>query len=139
MESGGDAVYKPSEELIKNNPDLYADYNGVIDPSANNIGIANAVNDVSLVGQPVDYLKMNPMQKIVNEGGIISNAANKVAGMNAMSIMHDPWGQNTMVGSFPALQISIIPAIAIEYCAISPAACATVTSKLINNDFGTQE
>ena len=57
-----------------------------------------------------------------------------------MSTMHDPATNNIFFEKVPlTTQVSIIPAIAIEYCAISPAACAAVTSKLMNNDFGTKK
>ena len=143
LERGKEAVYKPDPKLMANDSKYaaevnakYPSYNGVIDPSANNIGLANTTKDVTKIGTPVDYSKMTPLQKIVNEGGIISNTANQAGGMNAMSVSHDGWGQNFIVGKAPVLQISIIPAIAVEYCAISPAACAAVTSKLMNNNFG---
>ena len=139
LEKGGDAVYKPSEKLISQYPERFKNYNGVIDPAANNIGIANTVDDISLVGQPVDYSKMNSLQKVVNEGGFISNNANKVRGMNPMSTIHDPWGQNIIVKQFPVLQITIVPAIAIQYCATFPAACGVVVGNSMNNDFGTKK
>ena len=140
LETGGDAVYKPSKELVKAYPERFADYNGVIDSSANNIGIANTTKEISLVGQSVDYSKMNFIEKIVNEGGFISNSANKISGMNGMATVHDPMTNNIFFESIPlTTQISIIPAIAIEYCAISPSACAMVTSNLMNNDFGTKK
>jgi hypothetical protein len=135
LEKGGDAVYKPSEKLIEAHPEKFTDYNGVINPSANNIGIANQTKDIALVGQPVDYSKMTSMEKIVNEGGIISRGTNQVGGMNSMSLSHDPWSQSAIIQKVPgATQISIIPAITVQYCATFPAACAVTVNKdsLIN-------
>jgi len=37
-----------------------------------------------------------------------------------------------------ANQITILPAIAIEYCAIYPAICSAVTVRLIDNNYGTK-
>ena len=112
----------------------------MIDPSANNIGIANTTPDVTKIGTPVDYSQMTPIQKVVNEGGIISNNANKIGGMNGMSTVHDPATHNIFFEKVPlTTQVSIIPAIAVEYCAIYPAACGAVTSSLMNNDFGTKK
>ena len=147
VEKGGDAVYKPDPDLMANSPKYaaevnakYPNYNGVIDPSANNIGIANTTPEVAKIGTPVDYSKMTPIQKVVNEGGIISNNANKIGGMNGMSTVHDPATHNIFFEKVPlTTQVSIIPAIAVEYCALYPEACAAFTSKLINNDFGTKK
>jgi filamentous hemagglutinin len=145
LEKGKDfAVYKPSEELIKNNPDLYSNYNGVIDPSVNNIGMANVVDDVSQVGQPITPYPTDPFTKnfwqgFFNEGGFISNNANQVGGMNSMSTMHDPVTNNLIMSKTPIVQITIPPAIAVQYCATFPAACGVVVSNSMNNDFGTKK
>jgi hypothetical protein len=112
LEKGKDfAVYKPSEELIKNNPDLYSNYNGVIDPSVNNIGMANVVDDVSQVGQPITPYPTDPFTKnfwqgFFNEGGFISNNANQVGGMNSMSTMHDPVTNNLIMSKTPIVGLS---------------------------------
>jgi hypothetical protein len=147
LEKGSDAVYKPDPKLMATDPKYrafveanYPNYNGVIDPSANNIGIANTTPDVTKIGTPVDYSQMTPIQKVVNEGGIISNNANKIGGMNGMSTVHDPATNNIFFEKVPlTTQLSIPPAIAIEYCAIFPAACGAATSGLRNNDFGTKK
>jgi len=85
MEKGGDAVYKPDPKLMAKDPQYrafveakYPNYNGVIDPSANNIGIANTTPDVTKIGTPVDYSQMTPIQKVVNEGGIILLCSPKI-------------------------------------------------------------
>jgi hypothetical protein len=144
LEKGKEAVYKPSETMIQNNP-KYADYNGVLDPSANNIGIANIAPTPDLVGQPITPYSTDPLTSSFwkgfgKEGGFISNSANKVGGMNAMSSMHDPWGQNFIIKQPIILQVTIVPAISIEYCAIAPSACGVISNELINNNkFGTKK
>ena len=146
VEKGKDyAVYKPDPELVRSRPDLYSNYNGVIDPSVNNIGKANLTMDVSQVGQPVPSYSNNPFtssfwQGFDKESGFISSGANKIGGMNGMSTVHDPATNNIFFENIPLItQLSIPPAILIEYCAISPAACAAATSKFNNNNFGTQK
>jgi len=147
LEKGADhAVYKPDPELMAKNPEYrafveakYPNYNGVIDPSANNIGMANTTTDMSKIGTPVPDFSTNPTTSsfwdgFAKEGGFISDGANKAGGMNSMSTMHDPWSQNTILGKSPILQLTIPPAIAVQYCATFPAACAAVINKdnLIN-------
>ncbi|MBU6338372.1 MAG: hypothetical protein KGQ36_00140 [Rickettsiales bacterium] len=145
MEKGKDyAVWKPSKELIRDYPEKFANYNGVIDPSVNNIGMANITQDINQVGQPISDFSTNPFTKsfwqgFLKEGGFISDNANKIRGMNSMSTMHDPWGQNFIVEKSPILQITIPPAIAVQYCATFPAACGVVVSGSMNNDFGTKK
>ena len=53
---------------------------------------------------------------------------NKLGGMNSMSLMHDGWGQNAIIGTFPTLQVSITPAIVVEYCILSPVMCGVIVS-----------
>ena len=147
LEKGADhAVYKPDPELMAKNPEYrafveakYPNYNGVIDPSANNIGMANTTTDMSKIGTPVPDFSTNHTTSsfwdgFAKEGGFISDGANKAGGMNSMSTMHDPWSQNTILGKSPILQLTIPPAIAVQYCATFPAACAAVINKdnLIN-------
>ncbi len=145
LEQGKDyAVYKPSEEMIKADPVKYSNYNGVIDPSVNNIGVANIAPNPNMVGQPVPAYSTNPFTNsfwdgFLKESGFISNGANKLGGMNAMSTMHDPLTNNIVMSQTPILQISILPAIAVQYCATFPAACGTVVSGSMNNDFGTKQ
>jgi hypothetical protein len=122
----------------------YPNYNGVIDPAANNIGLANGAPTIGKIGQAIDYstdpLALNFWQGFGKEGGFISDSANQAGGMNAMSVMHDGWGQNFIVGKAPFLQISIFPAIAIQYCATFPAVCGTTSGQLINNNnFGVKK
>ena len=130
LKSGGDAVYKPSEELIKNNPDLYGNYNGVIDVNANNIGLANVTNDINLVGKPIVPYSNNPFtlnfwEGFAKEGGFISKTANKLGGMNSMATyIHDPWSSAVLIKNIPlATQVSIIPAVFVQYCGSYPGAC----------------
>lgn len=117
----------------------YPDYNGVIDPSANNIGMANTTTDMSKIGTPVPDFSSNPTTSsfwdgFTKEGGFISDNVNKIAGMNSMSLTHDPWSQNAILSKSPILQLTIPPAIAVQYCATFPAACASAINKdnLIN-------
>ena len=122
----------------------YPNYNGVIDPSVNNIGMANTTTDINKIGTQVPSYSTNPFTSsfwdgFLKESGFISNGANKVGGMNSMSLSHDPWGQNVIIQQTPVLQLTIPPAMAVQYCATFPAACAAVTSKLMNNDFGTKK
>ena len=153
LETGKDyAVYKPDPKLMASDRQYrafvelnYPNYNGVIDPTVNNIGVANTASAPEMIGTRVPNFSTNPFtssfwQGFAQEGGFISSNANKVGGMNGMATMHDPMTNNIFFETIPlTTQISIIPAIAIEYCAISPSACAIVTSNLMNNDFGTKK
>jgi hypothetical protein len=139
LNRGDKAVYKPNKELLEKYPNRFTEYKGVIESSHNNIGVANKVGDINIIGQPVNYSKMTFSEKIINEGGIISENANKIGGMNSMSVMHDKWVNNVFFDTVPlANQITILPAIAIEYCAIYPAICSAVTVRLIDNNYGTK-
>ncbi len=83
---------------------------------SNTIGMANTVegNRASLAGQPLTSdLKYSPRWD--QEGGWLSLQANKAKGMNAMSVVHDKWGENKFIATPGILQISIIPAIPITY------------------------
>ncbi len=126
LEKGGDAVWKPSKALSNTSEfkTIHPNYNGVIDPTANNIGLANLTDNAKFVGNIVQ----NP--SFFHEGGKMSVFANKLGGMNSMSLMHDGWSQNAFIQKFPILQASIVPAIAVEYCLLSPELCTAV----INND-----
>ena len=146
LEKGKDyAVWKPDPKLVKARPDLYSNYNGVVDSSVNNIGKANVTMDVAKVGQPVPPYSTNPFtssfwQGFGKESGFISSNTNKVGGMNGMSTFHDPITDNIFFEKVPlTTQLSIPPAIAIEYCAISPAACGAVVSSSRNNRFGNEK
>ena len=153
VEQGKDyAVYKPDPKLMATDPEYaaavnakYPNYNGVIDPSVNNIGQANLANKAELVGTRVPDFSTNPFTNsfwsgFIKESGLISDGANKAGGMNAMSTMHDPLTDNIFFETVPlTTHLSIPPAIVVEYCAISPAACGAFTSKLNNNNFGTQK
>ena len=152
LEKGKDyAVYKPDSNEMLVNPKYrvfvetnYPNYNGVTDPSVNNIGMANTTTDIAKIGTPVPEFSTNPFtsnfwQGFLKESGFISDGANKLGGMNAMSTMHDPWGQNVVIGTSPVLQLTIPPAIAVQYCATLPGACGAATSGFINNDFGTRK
>jgi filamentous hemagglutinin family protein len=146
LQQGKDhAVYKPDPELVKANPDLYSNYNGVVDPSVNNIGKANLTMDVNQVGQPVPPYSTNPFtssfwQGFGMESGFISSGANKAGGMNSMSLMHDPWAGGAIIRNIPlGTQLSIPPAIAVQYCATFPAACGAAISYSMNNNFGSEK
>ena len=79
---------------------------------------------------------MNSLQRVVNEGGFISNNVNQIGGMNSMSLSHDPWSQSSIVQRIPgATQITIPPAIAIQYCATFPSVCGVLASGSFNSDF----
>lgn len=147
LQKGADnAVYKPDPYKMATDPKYrafvetnYPDYNGVIDPSANNIGMANTTTDMSKIGTPVPDFSSNPTTSsfwdgFTKEGGFISDNVNKIAGMNSMSLTHDPWSQNAILSKSPILQLTIPPAIAVQYCATFPAACASAINKdnLIN-------
>ena len=150
LEAGKDyAVYKPDPKLMATDPKYaaavnakYPNYNGVIDPSTNNIGMANTTTDIAKIGTPVTDFSTNPFttsfwQGFLKESGFISDVANKAGGMNSMSLMHDPWGQNAVIGTSPVLQLTIPPAILVQYCATFPGACGATVSGSTNNNFGT--
>lgn len=153
MERGKDyAVYKPDPYEISVNSRYrdfvnanYPNYNGVIDPSVNNIAIVNTTTDITKIGTPVPAYSSDPFTKsfwqgFAREGGFISNNANKIGGINGMSTFHDPLTNNVFFETVPlATQITIPPAIAVEYCAISPAACGLAVSGSMNNQFGTKK
>lgn len=82
---------------------------------ANTIGMANAVGikEMYLVGQPLNA-KPGYTPNFVQEGGWISTHTN-ARGMNAMSVMHDKWGENPIIAKPGVLQFTIIPAIPITY------------------------
>ena len=137
-------MYKPSDPMIRNNLE-YSNYKGVVDPSANNIGLANIAPTPDKIGQPIIDYSTNPLtsnfwEGFIKEGGFISDSANKVGGMNSMSVSHDSWGQNSLINTTPVVQTTIIPAIGMQYCATFPSACGFIVSELINNnDFGTKK
>ncbi len=93
-------------------------------PGALTIGKANVIdpNDpknagrLYLIGQPItadpDYYE----KKLTwaNEGGAIS-APNVIPGFNSMSVFHDKFTQETFLGKEGLLELSIIPAIPINY------------------------
>lgn len=151
LEKGKDyAVYKPDPNEMLVNPKYrafvdanYPNYNGVIDPSANNIGMANTTINTSQIGSPVPSYSTNPFttnfwQGFGKESGFISNSANQAGGMNSMSLMHDPWAGSTVIKNIPlGTQLSIPPAIVVQYCATFPGACGAIVSGSMNNNFGT--
>ena len=69
-----------------------------------------------LIGQPitadVDYYQ----KKLTwaNEGGVVSST-NSIPGFNSMSVFHDKFTEETFLGSPGLLQLSILPAIPINY------------------------
>jgi hypothetical protein len=98
---GGRAVYKSGTE-----------WNGVLDPEANNIGLANIADlDKGQVPGQIVPLTLSGFFS-GNEGGIISLSCNYlVPGCNDMSLTHDNWGGSQIVKNIPlGLQFSIIPA-----------------------------
>ena len=105
--------------------------------------MANIVNDVKLVGQPITPYSTDPFTKnfwqgLTKEGGFISSYANKISGMNKMAIMHDPLSNsNFIMGQTPVVQLTIPPAIAVQYCATFPGTCGVIVSGSMNNNFGT--
>ena len=152
LEKGKDyAVYKPDPNLMLTKPEYrafvelnYPNYNGVIDPTVNNIGIANTTSDITKIGTPVPAYSTNPFtadfwQGFIKEGGFISSNANKVGGMNGMATMHDPMTNSFIMSKTPILEITIPPTMAVQYCSSFPAACGVVISKSINNDYGTKK
>jgi hypothetical protein len=153
LQKGEDnAVYKPDSNLMATDPNYaaavnakYPNYNGVIDPSVNNIGIANTTPNPSQIGTPVPHYSTNPFtasfwQGFGKESGFISNKANQAGGMNSMSLMHDPWAGSAVIRNIPlGTQLSIPPAILVQYCATFPGACGAAVSGSMNNQFGTEK
>jgi filamentous hemagglutinin len=153
LEKGKDyAVYKPDPVKMATNSEYrtfvetnYPNYNGVIDPTVNNIGVANTTTDITKIGTPVPPYSTDPFtasfwQGFGKEGGFISNGANQAGGMNSMSLMHDPWAGSAVIRNFPlGTQLSIPPAILVQYCATFPGACGAAVSGSMNNQFGTEK
>ena len=93
-----------------------------LDPNANNIGKANTIdptnpedaNRLHLIGQPISA---NPRHDpgFAGEGGTVSKIANPLKGMNSMSVFHDKFTEGTFLGAPGLLQLTIIPAIPINY------------------------
>ncbi|NBV07284.1 MAG: hypothetical protein EBS06_08660, partial [Proteobacteria bacterium] len=91
-------------------------------PGANTIGMANTIdlndpkdaNKLYLIGQPITaYPGYDP--GFAREGGTVSKIANPINGMNSMSVFHDKFTEDTFLGAPGLLQLSIIPAIPINY------------------------
>ena len=153
LEKGKDySVYKPDPVKMATNSEYrafvnakYPNYNGVIDPSVNNIGMANLADKAELVGTRVPDFSTNPFtasfwQGFGKESGFISSISNKAGGMNSTSLMHDPWAGSAVIRNFPlGTQLSIPPAILVQYCATFPSACGVVVSGSMNNQFGTEK
>lgn len=96
-------------------------------PGANTIGMANVIttnpNDpdydpdrVYLIGQAItaDSEYYNKEMSWANEGGAIS-LTNNIPGFNSMSVFHDKFTEDTFLGALGLLQLSILPAIPINY------------------------
>jgi hypothetical protein len=89
---------------------------------ANTIGKANTIDPKNpkdadrlwLIGQP---LSADPKHIICGacEGSLMSKVTNPVRGMNAMSVFHDKFTEETFLGKPGLLELSIIPAIPITY------------------------
>lgn len=81
--------------------------------------MANTTIDLNEVGNLV-FHSSNPFNSefwssFAKEGGAVSNLANPVPGMNSMSVFHDKFTQYTFLGAPGLLQLSIVPAIPINY------------------------
>ena len=153
LEKGKDyTVYKPDPKLMVSDVKYrtfvetnYPNYNGVIDPSVNNIGVANTTSDIGKIGTPVPPYSSNPFTSsfwdgFSKESGFISTNVNKAGGMNSMSTMHDTLTHNIFFEKVPfTTQLSILPAIAVQYCATFPAVCGVTTTGLMNNNFGVKK
>ena len=94
-----------------------------------------------MVGKPIIPYSNNPLKLsfwkgFAREGGAISKFANKFGGMNSMATyIHDPWSSSVLIQSIPlATQISIAPAIFIQYCATFPGACGVMITNTYNNN-----
>lgn len=59
---------------------------------------------------------------------------NAISGMNSMSLMHDFWTDSTILSYHPLLELSIAPAIVVQYCATFPALCGNITSNIMNDN-----
>jgi hypothetical protein len=96
-------------------------------PGALTIGKANVIatdpNDpeydpkrLKYIGQPItadaDYYEKK--LKWANEGGGVSSS-NVIPGFNSMSVFHDKFTQETFLGKEGLLELSIVPAIPINY------------------------
>jgi len=93
---------------------------------ANTIGMANVIpidpndpkydpNRLYLIGQPLSADPKGYKPNGAQEGGTVSQIANPLNGMNSMSVFHDKFTEDTFLGLPILLQLSIVPAIAINY------------------------
>ncbi len=90
---------------------------------ANTIGMANTIDPTDpkdadrlhLIGQPLSADLKGYKPNGVQEGGGLSTVANSIDGMNSMSVFHDKFTEDTLLGAPILLQLSIIPAIPINY------------------------
>ena len=130
-----EAVYKPDKTILDEYKQINPNYNGVVDRAANNIGMANTTTNIDLVGKPVDTEKFSFFDNLFNEGGkYTSKLADTVPGMNSMSLMHDFWSSTAITGTTPILQLTIVPAVAVQYCATFPSLCGGITTIETNKD-----
>ncbi|NCA27834.1 MAG: hypothetical protein EBS92_00980, partial [Proteobacteria bacterium] len=92
-------------------------------PGANTIGKANTIDPnnpkdahrLYLIGQPITADPDGYEPGFFNEDGSFVSPANAIPGMNSMSVFHDKFTEDTFLGKEGLLELSIIPAIPINY------------------------
>ena len=95
-------------------------------PGANTIGKSNVIptdpndpdykpNRIYLIGQPLSADPDGYKPGRLNEDGAFVSPAKAIPGMNSMSVFHDKFTENTFLGKEGLLELSIIPAIPINY------------------------
>ena len=106
---GGSAVYKEKDE----NKSVYSSINF----KANNIGNANTAgkDNKNKAGKKVNYIGFLNRLLSTSEGSYMSTTLNYIPGFNNMSIGHDKITDKGIMSKTGPLQLSIIPAIAINY------------------------
>lgn len=112
--NSNDILYKPGDELVSNS---FNNYEGFLDSSANNISLANTINNPALVGTPVYLNPTANLCKVLCEGGTLSNTLNYIPEMNYMSVFHDKWSTVWQMGT-ATTALSIVPSIPLTYFAL---------------------
>ncbi len=124
----GDAVNKPSAELISDNPGKWANPN-VINPHVPNVGLGNYVNNLAQVGNTI-----KAAETIAHEGSwLLKGLAKGIPGFNYMSVFHDLWAGFAGMGNALTV-LSIAPAIPITYLALGGYIFSGIGTGVVNGE-----
>ncbi len=100
--TGNDAIYKNANDAFSS-----------LDPNANNVGKANEASKEHPEGTSVKHEGAKYFG--FTEGGLMSQVANLIPGMNAMAVFHDKLTNSGNMAKSPLLETSIIPSIPTTY------------------------